>query len=178
VKDSELRGIVLKFLYENRRENFIAFGAIQGGAAVPGGIDLKDWLRACNQLADYRLIDWKPLKDHTGRGILAAVVAINGFGTAVIEEDKPAPIPVVIDQRQYIKVISSQGVQIAGANSQQQQTISDAFEKVVNALDDANVTEAEKQKARSFLVALLESKAMAAILGPAAGYLIKLLTGA
>jgi hypothetical protein len=177
VKDSELRGIVLKFLYENRRTNFIAFGPIQGAAAVPGEIDLKDWLRACKQLANYGLIDWKPLDDHTGEGTLGAVVQINGFGTAVVEEDEPAPIPVVIDQRQYIQVTGSQGVQIAGAHSQQNQTITDAFERVVTALDNAQVSEAEKEKARSLLVKLLESKAVTAILGPIAGTLIKHILG-
>jgi hypothetical protein len=177
LKDSELRGLVLKFLYENRRTDFIAFGPIQGATAHPASIDLKDWLRACSQLADHGLIDWKPLEDHTGQGLLGGVAKINGFGTAVIEEDKEPPIPIVVDQRQYIQVTGSQAVQIAGAHSEQHQTITDAFGKVVTALDNANVSEAEKQKARSILITLLESKAAAAVLGSAAAGLIKLLGG-
>ena len=62
MKDSEPRGIVLKFLYERRREDGLLFGEVQG------------------------------------------------------------------------------------ANSEQHQTITDAFERVVNAIDNANVSEAEKQR--------------------------------
>src|SRR5439155_18626854 len=76
LKDSELRGLVLKFLYENRRKDFIAFGPIQHATAIPPSIDLKDWLRACCQLADHGLIDWKPLEDHTSQGLLGGVAKI------------------------------------------------------------------------------------------------------
>ena len=160
MKDSELRGIVLKFLYDNRRKDFIAFGPIQHGTAHPASIDLKDWLRACSQLADHGLIDWKPLEDHTGQGVLGGVAKINGHGTAVIEEDAEPSIPVIVDQRQYVQVTGSQAVQIAGAHSEQHQTITDAFEKVVTALDNASVSEAEKQKARSMLIALTVTDAV------------------
>jgi hypothetical protein len=177
MKDSELRGIVLKFLYDNRREDVLLFGAIQGATDIPASLDLKDWLRACNQLGDYNLIAWDPFIDHTGDGILGGAAKINGFGTAVIEDDEKPPIPIVVDQRQYVQVTGSQAVQIAGAHSEQHQTITDAFEKVVTALDNANVSEAEKQKARSILITLLESKAAAALLGSAATGLIKLLGG-
>ena len=177
VKDSELRGIVLKFLYERRREDGLLFGAIQGATDIPASLEIKDWLRACNQLGDYDLIEWDPYLDHTGDGILGGYARINGFGTAVIEEDQEPPIPVIVDQRQYVQVTGSQAVQIAGAHSEQHQTITDAFAKVVTALDNAKITEAEKQKARSILITLLESKAFTAILGPAAASLIKLLGG-
>jgi hypothetical protein len=172
MKDCELRGIVLKFLYENRRMDFIAFGPIQGATDIPSSIELKDWLRACSQLDDIGLIDWDPWLDNTGEGLLGGVAKINGHGTAVIEEDEKPSIPVVVDQRQYIQVTSSQAVQIAGAHSQQNQTISDAFERIVTAFDNATISEAEKRKGKSLLIAVLESKVAAAVLGPAAASLI------
>ena len=172
LKDSELRGLVLKFLYENRRTDFIAFGPIKGATAHPASIDLKDWLRACSQLADHGLIDWNPVEDHTGQGLLGGVAKINGYGTEVIEGGATPPISVVVDQSQRIQVTGSQGVQISGAHSNQQQTISDAFEKVITALDNAAVSEGEKKEARSLLLKVLESKAVGAVLGPAAGYLV------
>ena len=123
MKDSELRGIVLKFLYERRREDGLLFGEVQGATDIPASLDMKDWLRASSQLGDYKLIEWDPFLDHTGDGILGGYARINGFGTAVIEEDREPPTPVVVDQRQYIQVTASQAVQIAGANSEQHQTI-------------------------------------------------------
>jgi hypothetical protein len=177
VKDSELRGIVLQFLYDRRREDVLLFGAIQGATQIPNAVDQKDWLRACDQLGDYNLIKWDQFPDHTGDGIIGGAAKINGFGTAVVEESEKPPIPVIIDQRQYVNVVSSQAVQIAGSNSQQQQTVTDAFEKVVNALDNANVTEAEKQKARCLLAKLLQSKAAMAVLGPIADQIIKRVLG-
>jgi hypothetical protein len=173
MKDSEVRGRVLQFLYENRRENFIAFGAVQRACQIPADIELGDWLRGCKQLADYNLIEWHGVDDHTGMGQLGGVAAINAFGVEVAEGDARPPIAIqMIDQSQQINVTGSQGVQIAGANSIQQQTISDAFGKVIAAVDGANVSEAEKKEARSLLLKLLESKVAAVILGPAVHFLI------
>jgi hypothetical protein len=172
MKDSEVRGRVLRFLYENRREAFIAFGPIQRGCEIPSDIELKDWLRACQQLADYNLITWHPLEDHTGMGLLGGVAAINGFGTDVIEGEVAAPIPIqVVDQRQQITVSDSHGVQIAGANSSQQQSVTEALDAVISAIDKAAVSEPEKEKTRSLLLKVLDSKAAAAVLGAGANYL-------
>ena len=171
MKDSEIRGRVLQFLYENRRESFIAFGAIQRACQQPQDIDLRDWLRACKQLADYALIDWHPAIDHTGQGLLGAVTQINGFGVAVVEGDAEPPISVVIDQSQTVHVSNAHGVQIAGANSNQEQTITSALEQLITAIANAPVSDAEKKETRSLLVKVLDSKAAAAVLGAGATYL-------
>jgi hypothetical protein len=74
-----------------------------------------------------------------GWGQLGGVPAINAFGVEVAEGDARPPIAIqMIDQSQRINVTGSQGVQIAGANSTQQQTISDAFGKLIAAVDGAN----------------------------------------
>jgi hypothetical protein len=176
MKDSELRGHVLQFLYENRRQPSLMFGRIQGATAIPDGIDENDWLRACEQLAQHNLITWESGdRDASTDELFYCVVRINAVGTDVIEGERTSPIPVVIDQSQHIQVTGSQGVQIAGHHSTQQQSISDAFEKVISAIDGANVSEGEKQKARSLLRELLESKTVAALLGSAVSYLLKML---
>lgn len=173
MKDSELRGFVLKFLYDHRRDSFIAFGGVQGAAPIPYDIDQRDWFRACKQLAEHNLINWEAGERDASTGELwYCVVEINAFGTQVIEGDAKSPISVVVDQSQQIQVTGSQGVQISGAYSSQQQTISDAFDKVITALDNATVSEGEKKEVRSLLLKVLESKAFAAALGPAAQYLI------
>ena len=60
MKDSEPRGIVLKFLYERRREDGLLFGEVQGATDIPASLDMKDWLRASSQLGDCKLIEWDP----------------------------------------------------------------------------------------------------------------------
>jgi hypothetical protein len=76
-------------------------------------------------LATTGLIEWKPLEDHTGLGLIGGVVKINGFGISVVEDEEKPPIPItMVDQRQYVQITGSQGVQVAGHGSQQTQTIS------------------------------------------------------
>jgi hypothetical protein len=41
MKDSELRGIVLKFLYERRREDGLLFGEVQGATDIPASLAMK-----------------------------------------------------------------------------------------------------------------------------------------
>ena len=173
LKDSELRGLVLKFLYDHRSDPFIAFGGVQGAMPIPHEIDQRDWLRACEQLAEENLIKWEDgVQDASTDELFYCVVRINAFGTKVIEGDAKPPTSIVVDQSQRIQVTGSQGVQISGAHSHQMQTISDAFDKVITALNDATVSEGEKKEARSLLLKFLESKAVVAILGPVAHYLI------
>src|SRR6185503_6664234 len=104
MKDSELRGSVLRFLYDHRRDDIVIFGAIQHATEIPDGIDPKDGFRAGGQLADHNLIEWHPHEDHTGDGVLGGAAKINGFGTDVIEEGAQPPISIVLDQRQYVQM--------------------------------------------------------------------------
>ena len=173
MKDSDLRGRALKFLYEHRREPPLLFGRVQDATPIPDDIDQADWMRVCIQLADFNLIDLdaEPPRDASTGEVMCLVAKINGFGTDVMEGEEKPPIAIAIDQSQQITVSGSQGVQIAGAHSSQHQTMTDAFEKVITAVDGAAASEADKREAKSLLLKFLGSKVAAAILGPAAGYL-------
>jgi len=85
MKDSVVRGCLLQLLYERRSEGSIPFGQGEQAVLPPGGISRRDWLRAVAQLSEYRLIDWTPLEDQSGMGLLYGFAKINDFGIKVLE---------------------------------------------------------------------------------------------
>ncbi len=172
--DADLRGQVLKLLYD-RRDEELTFAIGNDTGLIPPEIETRDWLRACEQLAEKSLIHWLPMHHNREgrRHLFACDARINAAGIDVIEGTSAPPIAIQIDQSQRIAVHRSQGVQIAGANSQQQQTITDALQKLVRDIDASSAAPEEKQEAKSRLKVLLESKAVLAVLGPLAGVLLK-----
>src|SRR6059036_3931801 len=84
MKDSVVRGCLLQLLYERRSEGSIPFGHSEQ-AIPPAGINRRDWLRAVAQLSEYRLIDWTPLEDKSGMGLLSGFAKINDLGVEVLE---------------------------------------------------------------------------------------------
>ena len=178
MKDSELRGLVLQFLYERRDED-VTFGA--DGSNIPGIPDAtaRDWLRVCRQLGEKDLIDWDQTTFHVNGGeqVLEGTARINADGVDVVEGEAEPPFAIKIDHSQTINVTGSMGVQIAGANSNQKQTVTHSFEEIIAAFEEAPVPEEEKQAARSLLLKILDSKVAATVLGVGATYLADKLKG-
>src|SRR6478609_6352812 len=148
MKDSVVRGCLLQLLYERRSEGSIPFGQGEQAVLPPGGISRRDWLRALVQLSEYHLIDWAPLEDQGGMGLLSGFAKINDFGVKVFEGDVAPPIQISMDEHQ--------------------QMITDALEKVITAINQADVSEQEKNEAKTLLRRLLGSKAAVSVLGPGA----------
>src|SRR4029450_12257665 len=98
MKDSFVRGCLLQLLYERRSEGSIPFGHAEQAVPPPAGISRRDWLRAVAQLSEYRLIDWAPLEDETGMGLLSGFAKINDLGVKVLEAGVTPPIPISIDE--------------------------------------------------------------------------------
>src|SRR5437879_12708790 len=98
MKDSVVRGCLLQLLYERRSEDSIPFGQAEQAVPPPGGINRRDWLRAVAQLSEYHLIDWTPLEDQSGMGLLSGFAKINDFGVKVLEGGVAAPIRIYIDE--------------------------------------------------------------------------------
>src|SRR6266576_1145333 len=63
-----------------------------------GGINHRDWLRALAQVSEYHLIDWTPVGDQSGMGLLSGFAKINDFGVKVLEGGVAAPISISIDK--------------------------------------------------------------------------------
>ena len=98
MKDSVVRGRLLQLLYERRSEGSIPFGHGDQAVPPPGGINRRDWLRAVAQLSEYRLIDWTPLVDQSGTGLLSGFAKINDFGVKVLKAGVEPPIRISMDE--------------------------------------------------------------------------------
>src|SRR6266568_1752725 len=167
MKDSVVRGRLLQLLYERRSEGSIPFGRLEQAVPPPGGISPRDWLHAVAQLSEYGLIDWTPLQDKSGMGLLSGFAKINDFGVKVLEAGVAPPIRISIDESRRTTVPRQQQAPIA-ASTPQQRAITKALEKVITAINQADVSEQEKNGAKSLLRKLLGSKAAASVLGAGA----------
>src|SRR5438874_3475591 len=167
MKDSVVRGCLLQLLYERRREGSIPFGHAEQAVPPPAGISGRDWLRAVAQLSEYRLIDWTPVEDQSGMGLLSGFAKINDFGVKVLEAGVASPIRISFDESRGTTVPRQKQAPIA-ASTPQQPLISDALQKVITAINQADLSEKEKNEAKSLLRTLLSSKAAAKVLGAGA----------
>ena len=116
------------------------------------------------QLSEYRLIDWTPVEDKSGMGLLSGFAKINGFGVKVLEGGVASPIRISIDEGRRTTVPQQEQAPI-GPSTPQQQVIVEALEKVITAINQADVSEREKNEVKSLLRKLLGSKAAASVLG-------------
>ncbi|HJT82797.1 MAG TPA: hypothetical protein VJ719_16490 [Chthoniobacterales bacterium] len=96
MKDSVVRGYPLQLLYERRSEGPISFGHTEQAVPPPSGVDRRDWLRALAQLSEYHLIDFTPVEDQSGMGLLSGSAKINDLGVEVVEAGIEPPIPISI----------------------------------------------------------------------------------
>ena len=167
MQDSVVRGRLLHLLYERRGEGKIPFGHVEQAVRPPGGISRRDWLRAVAQLSEYQLIDWTPLEDKSGMGLLSGFARISDFGVKVIEAGVGPPIQISIDKSRRTSGPRPEQAPIT-TSSRQQQKITDALEKLITAINQADVSEREKNEAKSSLRKLLSSKAAAKVLGAGA----------
>jgi hypothetical protein len=167
MKDSVVRGCLLQFLYEHRSEGFLPFGQAEQAVPPPAGVNRRDWLRAVAQLSEYGLIDWSPLEDKSGMGLLSGFAKINDFGVEVLEAGVAPPISISIDKSRRTSLRREQQAPIA-VSTPQQQMITEALEKVITAINQADVSEQEKNEVKSLLRKLLGSKAAAKVLGAGA----------
>src|SRR5882724_11557255 len=170
MKDSVVRGCLLQLLYERRSEGSIPFGHAEQAVPPPAGINRRDWLRAVAQLSEYRLIDWAPLEDQSGMGLLSGFAKINDLGVKVLEAGVASPIRISFDESRRTKGPRQEQVPVA-PSTPQQQVITEALEKVITAINQAAASEQEKNEAKSLLRKLLSSKAVAKVLGPGARFL-------
>jgi hypothetical protein len=167
MKDSVVRGRLLQLLYERRSEGSIPFGRLEQAVPPPGGISHRDWLRAVAQLSEYGMIDWSPLEDKSGMGLLSGFAKINDFGVKVLEIGVAPPIQISIDERRRTTVPKREQAP-STTSASQQQMITEALEKVITAINKADASEQEKNESKSLLRKLLSSKAAAKVLGAGA----------
>ena len=113
MKDSVVRGCLPQLLYERQSEGFIPFGQAEQAVPPPVGINRRDWLRAVAQLSEYRLIDWTPLEDKSGMGLLSGFAKINDLGVKVLEAG--------VDPRSGFPLIRASEPKLLGSNKRRSQ---------------------------------------------------------
>src|SRR2546430_16407384 len=97
MKDSVVRGYLLQLLYERRSEGSIPFGQGEQAVLPPGGINRRDWLRTLAPPSGFHLIEWTPLEDLTGMGLLLGADKMKEFRVQVFERGFPFPISISTD---------------------------------------------------------------------------------
>ena len=60
MKDSVVRGRLLRLLYDRREDGPLPFGAAEGAVPPPPGIEERDWLHGLAELAEHQLVMWIP----------------------------------------------------------------------------------------------------------------------
>ena len=169
MKDSVVRGRVLQLLHERRGEGFLPFGAAERAVPAPEGINHRDWLQALAQLAEYGLIDWKPIEDKSGMGLLGGFARMNEFGIHVLSSGAASPIRITFDESRRAVVGVPPEIKMPG---EEVQTLKDAFEQIILAIEQTSISEGERKEARLLLLKLLQSKAAVGALGENAQSLI------
>jgi hypothetical protein len=162
MKDSELRGLILQKYYEKRREQWSQWKT-EDFSDLPDTIefDAVDLYRACDQLAEYGLIDWKPLRGHKNQTV-GGVGKISAAGVDVVEGNSRPPISIVLDQSHHIAVHHSSNVQVGHGNVQD---VTVQVEKIIGAIDKSSASEEEKKEAKSLLKKFLEHPLVSSIAG-------------
>src|SRR4051812_29418880 len=143
MKDSVVRGRLLQLLYERRSEDSIPFGQAEQAVSPPGGINRRDWLRAVTQLAEYHLIDWTPVEDQSGMGLVSGFARINDFGGRVLEGGAGSRTGFLMEESGRTGVRKDKQAPPPPATPQQQ-AITEALEKVIVAINQAEAPDREK----------------------------------
>jgi hypothetical protein len=91
-------------------------------------------------------------------GLLSGFAKINDFGVKVLEAGVAPPIRISFDESQRATVSRQQQAPIA-PSTPQQHVITEGLEKVMTSVNQADVSEQEKDEAKSLLRKLLDSKA-------------------
>jgi hypothetical protein len=119
------------------------------------------------QLSEYHLIDWTPLKDHSGMGLLSGFARINNFGVKVLEGGVASPISVSIDKSRRITVPPAANTDRAEHSAPAANDYG-GTRKSDHCHQSSRVSEQEKNEAKTLLRRLLGSKAAVSVSGPGA----------
>src|SRR5207249_9968544 len=114
LKDTDVIGCLHQRLDDRRSEGSLPFGQAEHAVPPPGGISRHDWLGAVAQLSEYRLIDWTPLEDKSGMGVMSGFARINDFGVEVLEGGVEPPVSISIDKSRRARVSKREQAPIAG----------------------------------------------------------------
>lgn len=155
MRDGDARGVVLKRLYDIRHRRDRANASDFAGLPIEPRV----LPNIMEQLAQQNLIDWHPVREGMDNHLIF-MARITAFGVDVVEGNVASPITVTIDSS--VNVHGSQNVQVGGQGNVQ--TVTMDIERMINAVDGANVSAAEKTEAKSLLQKIALNKLVQSIL--------------
>jgi len=160
MKDSEIRGLILQWYYERRRESW----SLPKPDDIGHGLTEKDILHVADQLAEHNLLEWKKLGSHGE--IRAGMGKINAFGIDIVEGDAQSDLKIEFVQNKTINISGSNNV-VVGDNNVATQSVRD----LLTAIDSSSGTPEQKSEAKGLLRRFLEHPLVAAVAGGAVGLL-------
>ncbi|TLD69237.1 hypothetical protein FEM03_19260 [Phragmitibacter flavus] len=165
MKDNEIRGLVLDWFYDRRRQQRWELPSA-ADIGSPSGVTDQNVVLICDQLGQHGLIDWKPI--HQLGGVSFGHGKINANGVDVIEGTVTSPISISMDNSQNITISNSSNTAISGSNTQANTiTIQDLISQIQN----AEATWEEKEEAKGLLKRFLSHPLVASVSGSLVGLL-------
>lgn len=165
LSDSELRGRVLRWFYDRRREGTINVGDFNFSDTDTA----TEFYRIANQLRDHELIALKNISVVGSRvdpmNFPKYSGSISADGVDVVEGNSIPPISITIDNRNMnVNVSNSQGVQVG--NSHSQMSVHMSVEQLRTKLSEAPASE-KREEAKKLWNRLVEHPLVCALLGGA-----------
>jgi len=158
MKDNELRAVVLQKYYELRRLGPFQWNEVPIEDNFP--IKALDELsRVCDQLAEHRLIEWKPTR--LRGGVIGGFGKITAFGVDVVEGTATPPITITFDQRQTVSISGSNNI-VGNHNSID-------IDEMNMAINRSNFSAAEKMDAKSLWQKVSENELLNTVIGSVCG---------
>jgi len=162
MKDTQLRGLLLQYYYDGRREQW----ALPKPEEIDPALSEQDILQVCDQLAQHGMLEWRVLKGH---GIIRSGMGkINAFGIDVVEREAKPDIKVEFVANQTINISGSTNVVVGDHNTQ---TVTKTVHDLITVIDSANATQEQKAAAKGLLRKFLEHPLLAAVAGGAVALL-------
>lgn len=160
MKDVELRGIILRQYYENRRGQLFL---PKPNDFIPP-IASEDILAISDQLAEHRLLEWKVIRRH-GK-IAVGLGKITAFGINVVEGEATPDIKVEFVHSKTVNVTGSSNVVVGNHNNL---TINQHVSELARLIDDSDGTVEQKAEAKSLLRRFVEHPLITSVAGGAIG---------
>ena len=154
MKDSEIRGLILQWYYDRRRESW----SLPEPDDLGHGLTEQDILHVADQLSEHNLLEWKKLGSHGE--IRAGMGKINAFGIDVVEGDNKSDLKIEFVQNKTVNISGSNNV-VVGNNNVATQSVRD----LINAIESSTGTVAQRSEAKSLLRKFLEHPLVAAVAG-------------
>lgn len=160
MKDSEIRGLILQYYYDRRREGW----SLPKPDDLGRGLTEQDILHVADQLAEHNLLEWRRQGSHGE--IRVGMGKINAFGIDVVEGDAQTELKVEFVHNKTINISGSTNV-VVGDNNTAMQSVQD----LVKVIESSTGTPEAKEEAKHLLRRFLEHPLVAALAGGAIGLL-------